>query len=208
MELWLGGIGGEVDIRLSIVKRREPMDGLPRVSGEDARRRTGMVGHEAIVTKAKVRREFTEFYDQWRDPIRRALALAIGDVTLADEAVDEAMTRAVASWNKIHRYDRPEGWVYRVGLNYSRGLFRKRRYEIVTQLDPELMPTDAAFPDVDVIAAVGRLSSRLRPVVVARYYLDWSTAEVADALHIPEGTVKSRLSRALSRLARDLGGSQ
>jgi len=167
-----------------------------------------MVGHEAIVTKAKVRREFTEFYDQWRDPIRRALALAIGDITLADEAVDEAMTRAVASWNKIHMYDRPEGWVYRVGLNYSRGLFRKRRYEIVTQLDPELMPTDAAFPDVDVIAAVGRLSSRLRPVVVARYYLDWSTAEVADALHIPEGTVKSRLSRALSRLARDLGGSQ
>lgn len=208
MELWLGGIGGEVDIRLSIVKKREPMDGPPRVSGEDARRRTGMVGHEAIVTKAKVRREFTEFYDQWRDPIRRALALAIGDITLADEAVDEAMTRAVASWNKIHRYDRPEGWVYRVGLNYSRGLFRKRRYEIVTQLDPELMPTDAALPDVDVIAAVGRLSSRLRPVVVARYYLDWSTAEVADALHIPEGTVKSRLSRALSRLARDLGGSQ
>jgi RNA polymerase sigma factor (sigma-70 family) len=167
-----------------------------------------MVGHEAIVTNAQVRREFTEFYDQWRDPIRRALALAIGDITLADEAVDEAMTRAVASWDKIHMYDRPEGWVYRVGLNYSRGLFRKRRYEIVTQLDPELMPTDTAFPDVDVIAAVGRLSSRLRPVVVARYYLDWSTAEVADALHIPEGTVKSRLSRALSRLAGDLGGSQ
>jgi RNA polymerase sigma-70 factor (ECF subfamily) len=167
-----------------------------------------MVGHEAIVTNAQVRGEFTKFYDQWRDPIRRALALATGDITLADEAVDEAMTRAVASWDKIHMYDRPEGWVYRVGLNYSRGLFRKRRYEIVTQLDPELMPTDAAFPDVDAIAAVGRLSSRLRPVVVARYYLDWSTAEVADALHIPEGTVKSRLSRALSRLARDLGGSQ
>jgi RNA polymerase sigma-70 factor (ECF subfamily) len=42
-------------------------------------------------------------------------------------------------------------------------------------------------------------------VVVARYYLDLSTSEVAETLEIPEGTVKSRLSRALKKLARDLG---
>ncbi len=165
-----------------------------------------MIDREGImVTTAQGQREFSEFYDEWRDPIRRALAIAVGDITLADEAVDEAMTRAVESWDKISGYERPEGWVYRVGLNWSRGLFRKRRYEILTQLEPGTASTDGNVPDVDVIAAIGRLSARLRPIVVARYYLEWSTAEVADALDIPEGTVKSRLSRALSRLAKELG---
>ena len=160
-----------------------------------------------MVTTAESQREFSEFYNSWRDPIRRALALALGDITLADEAVDEAMTRAVASWDKISSYERPEGWVYRVGLNWSRGLFRKRRYEILTQLEPGVASTDGNVPDIDVIAAIGHLSARLRPIVVARYYLDWSTAEVAAALDIPEGTVKSRLSRALTRLAKELGES-
>jgi len=71
-----------------------------------------------MVTTAQGQREFSEFYDEWRNPIRRALAIAVGDITLADEAVDEAMTRAVESWDKISGYERPEGWVYRVGLNW------------------------------------------------------------------------------------------
>jgi RNA polymerase sigma factor (sigma-70 family) len=159
----------------------------------------------ATVSDPATMRNFADFYAEWRDPIRRALALAVGDVTLADEAADEAMTRALARWAKISDYDKPEGWVYRVGLNWSRGLFRKRRYEILTQLDPDPRYIDAPHPDVDLIAAVGHLSQQLRSIVVARYYLDWSTAAVAAALDIPEGTVKSRLSRALRRLGEELG---
>jgi RNA polymerase sigma factor (sigma-70 family) len=147
---------------------------------------------------------FGVFFDRWRDPIRRSLALVIGDVGLADEAVDEAMARALASWEKVGLYDKPEGWVYRVGLNWARDVFRRRRYEIVAQMDPDSKSTETAFPDLDVIEAVGRLSVPLRAVVVGRFYLDWSTREVADALDIAEGTVKSRLSRALRRLERIL----
>jgi DNA-directed RNA polymerase specialized sigma24 family protein len=89
-------------------------------------------------------------------------------------------------------------------LNRARGEFRKRRYEILSQLDADAPSTDPGFPDVDVVEAVGILSWRLRSIVIARYYLDWSTAEVASAFEIPEGTVKSRLSRALRRLAHEL----
>ncbi|MEN8115219.1 MAG: sigma factor-like helix-turn-helix DNA-binding protein [Actinomycetota bacterium] len=151
--------------------------------------------------------DFGGFYDVHRTPIKRALALALGNVALADEAVDEAMTRAVTQWDKIREYDRPEGWVYRVGLNWARGVFRKRRYEILTDIDLDTELPGVPLPDTDVIEAVGRLSMRLRSVVVARYYLDWSTADVAQALEIPEGTVKSRLARALNRLGRELGGT-
>lgn len=157
-----------------------------------------------LVTPAPRMDAFPEFYARWRDPIRRALALATGDVAMADEAIDEAMTRAVSAWETVSRYEHPEGWVYRVGLNWARGRYRKQRYELLSWIDPEL-GGEAALPDIDVIGAIGALSARSRQVVVARYYLDWSTAEVAEALGIPEGTVKSRLARALDRIAKAIG---
>lgn len=149
--------------------------------------------------------DFETFYDLTREPVRRALALALGNLALADEAIDEAMVRAFAHWETIRGYDRPEGWVYRVGLNWARGVFRKRRFELLTQIETETAAREMRLPEVEVVAAVGRLSKPMRAVVVARYYLDWSTTEVATALEIPEGTVKSRLARALGRLAKELG---
>jgi RNA polymerase sigma-70 factor (ECF subfamily) len=149
--------------------------------------------------------EFTAFYERWRSPVRRGLAIALGDVVLADEAVDEALTRALAHWETIRDYDRPDGWLYRVGLNWARGMFRKRKFELLSELEADSHSSQDPLPDPDLIEAVGQLSVKLRSVVVARYYLDLSTSEVAEALEIPEGTVKSRLSRALTRLARELG---
>lgn len=149
--------------------------------------------------------EFTAFYEKWRSPVRRGLAMALGNVGLADEAVDEAMTRALTHWETVKGYERPEGWLYRVGLNWARGVFRKQRFELLSQLEPDVRSSVDPLPDPDLIEAVGRLPLKLRSVVVARYYLDLSTADVAESLEIPEGTVKSRLSRALERLARDLG---
>jgi len=169
-------------------------------------RNAGLVdGKRAAVTADP---EFALFYEQWRPQVRRGLALTLGDVGLADEAVDEAMTRALASWDKIRHYDRPDGWLYRVGLNWARGVFRKRRYELLADLEPTHHRTQDHLPDPDLIEAVARLSLKLRTVVVARYYLDLSTSEVAEALEVPEGTVKSRLSRALQKLARDLGAPE
>lgn len=149
--------------------------------------------------------DFEAFYAEWRDPLRRAVALATGDVIASGEAVDEAMTRALVRWDRISSYDKPEGWVYRVALNWSKGLFRKRNRELLTAIDME-GPRSDPLPDLDLIEAVERLSLRHRAVVVGRFYLDWSTAEVAEALDVAEGTVKSRLSRALEQLASDLGG--
>ena len=149
--------------------------------------------------------DFDVFYQKWRSPICRSLALALGDVGLANEAIDEAMTRALARWETLSHYEHPEGWLYRVGLNWARGVFRKRRYELLADLEASTQAWEDPLPDPDLIEAVGRLSLRLRTVVVARYHLDFSTGEVAEALGIPEGTVKSRLSRALDQLGRELG---
>jgi RNA polymerase sigma-70 factor (ECF subfamily) len=56
-----------------------------------------------------------------------------------------------------------------------------------------------------LVAALNLLRDDDREVIGARYFLDLSEAETADALGIPRGTVKSRLSRALGRLRAGLG---
>ncbi|MEY2570099.1 MAG: polymerase sigma-70 factor, subfamily, partial [Acidimicrobiaceae bacterium] len=61
-----------------------------------------------------------------------------------------------------------------------------------------------SITDPAVHAALGALDVKHRSVVVCRHLLGWSVAETADALHLREGTVKSRLHRANQILQDDL----
>lgn len=144
---------------------------------------------------------FDDFYERYRVELYRAVAFAVGDPDLAKEAVDEAFTRAASEWTKVGRYEAPAGWVYRVAVNWARSVLRRNRYRHHVPI------ASASFddlPDVDVLHEVARLPHRQRVVVVARYYLDWSLADIAAALGVPVGTVKSRLNRALGVLERRL----
>ncbi|HUO45286.1 MAG TPA: sigma-70 family RNA polymerase sigma factor [Acidimicrobiia bacterium] len=146
---------------------------------------------------------FDSFYKSNRTPILRALALTLGDRDLAADATDEAMARAFQHWRSVQGFDNQAGWVYRVGLNWARSRLRKRRREILT----DVMPTssmDIQLSDPDLDRAVKELPIDTRAVVVLRHYLDWSTDEVARALGIRPGTVKSRLHRAINELRQAL----
>lgn len=149
---------------------------------------------------------FRQLYEH-RDRLYRAIALVVGDVSLASDAVDEAMTRAVARWEQVSEYDSPDGWVYRVALNWSRSALRKRRREDLWEEPPEQATVDP-FPDPELRRAIAGLPRKYRAVVVARYLLDWSTTDTAEALGIPEPTVKTRLRRALNQLAKELRGEE
>lgn len=56
----------------------------------------------------------------------------------------------------------------------------------------------------ELLAAVAGLSPEHRAVVALRYWLDYTTPEIAEALGVPVGTVASRLSRALRELREEL----
>lgn len=146
---------------------------------------------------------FDDFYRSTYREIARALALTLGSRDLGIEAADEAMTRALQRWDDVQRYDNPAGWVYRVGLNWARSWLRKRKREQPgVYADPASEPPDAPDPRLD--RALAALGDKQRAVLVLRYYLDWSTDDVAAALGVPVGTVKSRLHRALAALERRL----
>jgi RNA polymerase sigma-70 factor (ECF subfamily) len=137
---------------------------------------------------------FDEFYGRARPELARALSLALGDVDLGVEAVDEAMARAYERWAVVGRLDRPEGWVYRVAMNWALSILRRRRRSHHRLYDPGA--DVAAIADPDLHAALGELDVKHRTVIVCRHLLGWSVAETAGALKVREGTVKSRLHRA------------
>jgi RNA polymerase sigma-70 factor (ECF subfamily) len=137
---------------------------------------------------------FEELYARARPSIARALALALGDVDLATEATDEALARAYERWPLVQRLDRPEGWVYRVAMNWALSILRRRRRSDHRLYDPGADTT--AVSDPEIHAALAELDVKHRSVIVCRHLLGWSVADTAVALGIREGTVKSRLHRA------------
>ncbi len=95
-------------------------------------------------------------------------------------------------------------------LNRARSTLRARRRVAARQVQhaPPDRPAESAVMDhadrQTVLSAVSRLPRRAREVLVLRYYLDLTDADIAATLGISRGTVSSTASRAISALARDL----
>ena len=89
----------------------------------------------------------------------------------------------------------------RVELGPKRAAERRLRPTLPPDAEPavdaQAQPVDE---ELDLLSAVQTLPVKHRAVVVARFYLDWPVEQIADALQVPAGTVKSRLHRALSTL--------
>lgn len=151
-----------------------------------------------VVEPEPRRHSFEHFYRLHRQSIARAVALALGDADLAAEATDEAFVRAYERWNKVSRLDRPQAWVYRVAMNWATSVLRRRRRSPHRLYEPHV---DApAVRDPALHAGLAALDVKHRSVVVCRHLLGWSVAETAQALGVREGTVKSRLHRAMQSL--------
>ncbi|MEG1997773.1 MAG: RNA polymerase sigma factor, partial [Clostridiales bacterium] len=96
-------------------------------------------------------------------------------------------------------------WSKRVLVNICKSrLKEKKRREVPTEDPLALAPsTDYRLSDADTMAvreAVAALPPHYREPLLLRYYLNYEYAEIAALLHIPEGTVKSRLHRAIGEL--------
>lgn len=147
--------------------------------------------------------DFASFYrSQWQE-VYRPLAVVLRNPDLARDATNEAMARALRKWNKVKGLANQAGWVYRVAHNWAIDQIRKesRLRPLTKASEPAWQPS---VPDPEVFRAVNSLPNDQRTVVVLRLVEDWSVEEVAEALGVPSGTVKSRLSRALDKLREEL----
>ena len=149
---------------------------------------------------------FAEFVATRGQALQRTAFLLTNDWALAEDLVQTALARAYPRWNRIQADD-PEGYLRRVLVNTWSSWWRRRwRGEVPTETLPEAAGPDA-YASADrkdaLRAALARLPRRQRAIVVLRYHEDMSEAQVADALGISAGTVKSQASRALAKLRDD-----
>jgi RNA polymerase sigma-70 factor (ECF subfamily) len=145
--------------------------------------------------------DFDELFRRHYAPLVRALSVAAGREEAAD-AVQDAFLEAHRRWNRIARYERPDAWVRRVALNrltdgHRRLVRRDRAFARLPAVDDSALEPS----DVDLMEAVRRLPQGQRLVVCLHYLADLSVADVAEALDVSPGTVKSQLHDARRALA-------
>ena len=141
----------------------------------------------------------------------RAAYLIVHDSAAAEDIAQEAFLAALRALDRFDRR-RPFGpWLHRIVVNRAIDWTRMRKYRREVRLEPAAIEAGTRESDgradlavaglSDALTALAALSAEHRAVVVLRYLLEYTPAEIAKALDLPRGTVNSRLRRALDRLA-------
>ncbi len=177
-----------------------------------------MTDHEAILRCQDGDREaFRHLVDQYKDVLFGTAVLMTGNRAVAEEQVQEAL---LSAWRGIRgfRLGSPvKPWLVRILVNAVLSQQRRRVLPTVNLDDgPDSPDPDMADPAATLDAledrlvlrrAIANLGPDHRQVVALRYFAGLTVPEVARSLGIREGTVKSRLHRALAVLREQLDQS-
>jgi RNA polymerase sigma-70 factor (ECF subfamily) len=152
-----------------------------------------------------VDRDFGEFYGAHFHGLTLQLNAYFGDMEHSQDVVQEAFVRAFDRWGRVSRYDDPHAWVRRVAWNLATSHWRRRRVAIAHSLIQREPVAQGPEPDrVALVAALAELPEGQRRVMILFYLADLPVAEIALQERVPEGTVKSWLSRGRSALSAQL----
>ena len=156
--------------------------------------------------------EFAQLVFAMSPRLNRLAYAVCGDRPLAEDAVQSAMVTAYRTWPRVRDVDSSEAYLRKMVVNQLLSWRRRKSWGTTTLLARAHEPSHASHED-DVVehdlvwSAVAGLPPRQRAVIVLRYYEGMSEAEIADALGIRPGTVKSQASAAVTHLRAVLGDS-
>lgn len=153
-----------------------------------------------------------EIVRRFQDVAFRTAYLITRSAEDAEDAAQEGFAKAFRALDRFRPDASLRPWLLTIVANEARNRTRSggRRHQLELRLTEGFRPGDAApSPEAVAVAAderrrllalVNGLGEDDRDVIACRYFLQLSVEETATALGVPEGTVKSRLSRALARL--------
>jgi RNA polymerase sigma-70 factor, ECF subfamily len=155
---------------------------------------------------------FDDFYMSTRDRLLRQLTAMTADVGLAEDALQEAYMKAWLRWRRVRAMDNPEAWVRTVAWHCA--VSRHRRAGVAARMLPMLgrdsrhrstLEDPDASETLDIEAALRRVPAEQRRVIVLHDLCGFTVPAIAAEVDVPEGTVKSRLSRGRAAVAACLG---
>ena len=148
--------------------------------------------------------EYAEYVTtHWRDLVRAAVFLGAAPHE-AEDLAQTTLVRCYDKWERVSEADNRDAYVYRMLLNCLRDARRSRWWRSRVDHEPDGVVSDGsdAVAVADAVhRALAGLSKANRDVVVLRYFAQLTEAQTAEVLGVAPGTVKSRLSRSLARLA-------
>jgi RNA polymerase sigma-70 factor (sigma-E family) len=152
----------------------------------------------------------THLYAAYYRSLVRLAALLLRDLTEAEDVVQDAFVAMHSKWRRLREPEKALAYLRQTVVNKSRSVLRHRTVVERHQPDPLLDANSAergavlAETSSEVIGALRRLPQRQREVLVLRYYLDLSEAQIAHTLGVSRGAVKSHASRGMSALRLSL----
>ncbi|WP_409340676.1 sigma-70 family RNA polymerase sigma factor [Paenibacillus sp. MBLB4367] len=126
---------------------------------------------------------------------RVARAILNNDEDCAD-AIQETILKAYHAIVKLKHESFVKTWMIRILINECRKVIAKQHGFVVSGEVPEPPGASNEYERIELKEAVDKLDDSLKIVITLHYFEDLSVKQVAAALELPEGTVKSRLHRA------------
>jgi RNA polymerase sigma factor (sigma-70 family) len=149
--------------------------------------------------------EFDDLYRREYSTMVRISYLMVRDEDLAVEVTHDAFARVLERWSRL---DEPGAYLRTAVVNASRDALRRRIFRRSRRHVIEVVDAGAHAPDDYLLDALDQLAPKRRAAIVLRYYLDLPEAEIASALGVRPGTVKSLLHRGLGELRAALADDQ
>lgn len=156
-------------------------------------------------------RALAELYAVHYQALVRLAALLVRDTATAEEVVQDSFVAMHASWRRLRDSGKASSYLRRCVVNRSRSVLRHRMVaeRHMLQPPPEMPSAEQGAMTLlersAVVAALRGLPARQREALVLRYYADLPEAEIASAMGISQGAVKSHVFRAMSALRGELG---
>jgi RNA polymerase sigma-70 factor (sigma-E family) len=152
----------------------------------------------------------TEIYRDHYNQLVRLAVMLVHDVQTAEEVVQDAFEAMHLAWRRLRESEKALSYLRQAIVNKSRSVLRHRK--VVEMHAPKPAPDEqsaehAALTLIErsaVTSALRTLPVRQREAVVLRYYGDFSEADIAKAMGISRGAVKSHTARAMAALKSTL----
>ena len=134
-----------------------------------------------------------------KDLYKVAIAMTKNDDDALD-CIQEAILQAYISIKDLRQDEYFKTWLIKILINKCNALLKKNKK--ILNLDVSIAENDKVEQSdrLELKDSINNLDSNLKIIVILYYYEDMSIKDISESLNIPQGTIKSRLSRARSKL--------